>query len=92
MTRWRLFAPLDEMTMSVLLQGTFTVLLVSHTLNLSVPASPFSNCDENMMLNFPATENVIFEPSTIETPLAKSAVFSGTGVATFCGSGTVVVS
>ena len=78
--------------MSVLLQGTFKVFFVSHTLRKSVPASPFSICDENMMLNLPATAKVIREPETIDTSLAKSVEFSGTGVAMFCGSGTVVVS
>ena len=44
------------------------------------------------MLNLPATEKVILLPSTIETPLAKSVVFSGTGIAWFCVSVTLVVS
>jgi hypothetical protein len=45
-----------------------------------------------MMLNFPATENVILLPSTMDTPLAKSVELSGTAVAWFCGSDTVLVS
>jgi hypothetical protein len=45
-----------------------------------------------MMLNLPATAKVIREPETIDTSLEKSVEFSGTGVAMFCGSGTVVVS
>ena len=44
------------------------------------------------MLNFPLTENVILLPSTMDTPLAKSVLLSGTGVAWFCVSGAVDVS
>ena len=44
------------------------------------------------MLNLPDTAKVMRLVATIDTPLAKSVVLSGTGVATFWGRDTVVVS
>ena len=43
------------------------------------------------MLNLPATAKVIFVPPTIETPLAKEAVLSGTRTACARVSGVLSV-